>query len=65
MPQAHAHFPLFPNYGYPEHATFPFAVQKAEGSWLYSENSEKIPGLFCRNCGQQFGAPAPQNPGGD
>ena len=44
MPQAH--FPMFPNYGYPDHTPFPFAVKAAEGSWLYSEDGEKYLDFF-------------------
>ncbi|WGK68232.1 acetylornithine/succinylornithine family transaminase [Candidatus Haliotispira prima] len=39
-------FSLFPNYGYPDHPAFPFAVSHAEGSWLYSENGDKYLDLF-------------------
>ena len=39
-------FPLFPNYGYPDHASFSFAVKEAEGSWLYSEDGEKYLDFF-------------------
>ena len=39
-------FPLFPNYGYPDHVAFPFAVHHAEGCWLYSENGDQYLDLF-------------------
>ena len=39
-------FPLFPNYGYPSHGPFPFAVKEAEGSWLYSEDGQKYLDFF-------------------
>ena len=53
-------FPLFPNYGYPDHAAFPFAVSHAEGSWLYSENGEKYLDLFAGIAVNNLGHRHPQ-----
>ncbi|MEM9424642.1 MAG: aminotransferase class III-fold pyridoxal phosphate-dependent enzyme [Spirochaetota bacterium] len=39
-------FPLFPNYGYPDHPAFPFAVERAEGCWLYSDDGEQYLDMF-------------------
>ena len=39
-------FPLFPNYSYPEHPAFPFAVSAAAGSWLYDQEGQKYLDLF-------------------
>ncbi len=53
-------FPLFPNYGYPEHPAFPFAVSRAEGCWLYSEDGTRYLDLFAGIAVNNLGHRHPQ-----
>ena len=48
-------FPLFPNYGYPDHPSFPFTVSHAQGCWIYAGDGRKyldlLAGIAVNNLG--------------